>query len=355
VNQRRDVPLAELTTLRLGGPARRLLEPEDERELIAAVAAADAAGEPTLLLAGGSNLVIADAGFHGSVVRIATRGVSVAVVGGGERVRVTAAAGEPWDDLVARCVADGLAGIESLSGIPGSTGATPVQNVGAYGQEIAETLVAVRSYDRTTGVVAELTPEQCRFGYRTSAFKRSERHLLLDVTLELARTPLGSPIRYAQLAAALGYGLGERAPLQEVREAVLGLRRAKGMVVEAGDPDSVSAGSFFTNPVLAPAEFEALRNRLAERFGEALEPPSWQEPDGRVKTSAAWLVERAGFERGYALGGAGVSGKHSLALVNRGTATTAELIALARQIRDTVASSFGVNLLAEPTLVGVEL
>ena len=355
MQERHDVPLAELTTLQLGGPARRLLEPASAAELVEAVAAADASGEPLLLIAGGSNLVIADAGFEGTVVRIATRGFSTASIDDGERVRLTVAAGEPWDELVARCVADGLAGIECLSGIPGSTGATPIQNVGAYGEEVAETVVAVRAYDREAGEVVELTPQQCGFGYRSSAFKRSQRHLLLDVTFELERARVSQPIRYGQLAAELGLAVGERAPLAEVRDAVLALRRGKGMVVDAADPDSVSAGSFFTNPVLDPADFASLQRRVVARLGEGSEAPSWPEPDGRMKTSAAWLIERAGFGRGYGSGAAGVSTKHSLALVNRGGATTAELVALARELRDGVHETFGISLVAEPTLVGVAL
>ena len=355
MQERQDVPLAELTTLRLGGPARRLLEPESADELVEAVAAADASGEPLLLIAGGSNLVIADSGFDGTVVRIATRGLTTVSLDDGERVRLTAAAGEPWDELVAGCVAGGLAGIECLSGIPGSTGATPIQNVGAYGEEVAQTVVAVRAFDREVGEVVELTPRQCRFGYRSSAFKRSRRHVLLDVTFELERARVSRPIRYGQLAAELGLEAGERAPLAEVRDAVLALRRGKGMVIDAADPDSVSAGSFFTNPILETADFAALERRVVARLGADSNLPSWPEPDGRVKTSAAWLIEQAGFGRGYGSSAAGVSAKHSLALVNRGGATTAELVALARELRDGVDEAFGISLVAEPTLVGVAL
>jgi UDP-N-acetylmuramate dehydrogenase len=354
MQDRHDQPLAALTTLRLGGSARRLVEPESTTELVDAVAEADASGEPLLLIAGGSNLVIADAGFDGTAVRIATRGSRTESSDGG-RVRITVAAGEPWDELVAGCVADGLAGIECLSGIPGSAGATPIQNVGAYGEEVSETVIAVRAYDRTAGEVVELTPQQCGFGYRTSAFKGSPRHLLLDVTFELERARLSRPIRYGQLATELGLEAGERAPLGEVRDAVLALRRGKGMVVDAADPDSDSAGSFVTNPILDRADFAALQRRVVARLGEGTDAPGWPEPDGRVKTSAAWLIERAGFGRGYGSGAAGISTKHSLALVNRGGATTAELIALARELRDGVHELFGISLVAEPTLVGVAL
>lgn len=352
--ERHEVSLAELTTLRLGGNARRLLEPADERELVGAIAEVDAAGEPLLLLAGGSNLVIADAGWAGTVVRVATRGVEVADLGGG-RVRVAAAAGEPWDELVARCVVEGIAGFEPLSGIPGSVGATPIQNVGAYGGEIAESFVSLRAFDRENGRVVELGAEDCGFGYRTSAFKRSDRHAVLGVAFELERSPLSRPVRYAQLADALGVKPGARAPLAAVREAVLGLRGGKGMVVDPDDPDSVSAGSFFTNPILGPEAHEAFLARVAERLGADVAPPSWPEPGGAAKLSAAWLIERAGFGRGYGEGRAGISAKHTLALVNRGGATTGELVALAREIRDGVADAFGVTLRPEPTLVGVAL
>ena len=355
--QARDrVPLSRLTTLRLGGPARRLLEAGTDAELVEAVAGAGAAGDPTLLVAGGSNLVIADEGFAGTVVRVATHGLTVSSCGpGGERVTVEAAAGEPWDALVARCVADGLAGLECLSGVPGSTGATPIQNVGAYGQEVAERIASVRVYDTSDGAVCELAPADCRFAYRSSALRRSARYVVLGVTFVLERSPRACPIRYAELARALDAAPGAQPPLAEVREAVLALRAGKGMVIDPGDPDSVSAGSFFVNPLLSDEQMEALRRRVAARLGGGVRPPAWPDGDGRVKTSAAWLIERAGFRRGYGEGRVGVSRKHTLALVNRGGATTSELIALARELRDGVRDAFGVTLSAEPTLIGVEL
>jgi UDP-N-acetylmuramate dehydrogenase len=350
---RHDVPLAELTTLRLGGPARRVVEAGSPSDLIEAVAAADRAGEPILVMAGGSNLVIGDAGFDGLVVRVGTRGVEISR--DGDRVRLTIAAGESWDELVARCIDDRLAGIECLSGIPGSTGATPIQNVGAYGEDVAQTLVSVRTYDRDAGEIVVLDRSQCGFGYRTSAFKHSSRHLILDVTLELEASVVARPIAYAQLAAELGVGLGERPPPAEVRDGVLALRRAKGMVVDPADPDSVSAGSFFTNPILPADDFRELERHAADRLGPDTRPPRWDEPDGAVKTSAAWLIERAGYGCGYGTGPVGISTKHSLALVNRGGASTADLLALARELRDGVRETFGVTLTAEPTLVGVTL
>ncbi len=258
------VDLAPLTTLRLGGPARSLVEATTEAELVRA-----ASDPATLLLAGGSNVVVADAGVDATVVRVLTRGV--AVDDRGDHVVLRAAAGEPWDDLVARCVADGLVGVECLAGIPGSTGATPIQNVGAYGQEVADTVVAVRVLDRATGAVAELAPADCGFGYRTSAFKRSPgRWAVLDVALRLERGSESAPIRYSELARTLGVETGARAPLAEAREAVLELRRGKGMVLDPGDHDTWSAGSFFTNPFVdaGGASRRRARVRAARRDGE---------------------------------------------------------------------------------------
>jgi UDP-N-acetylmuramate dehydrogenase len=343
--------LASLTTLQLGGPARRVVEAHSEDEALAAVRAADEAGEPLLLLAGGSNVVVSDEGFPGVVVRLLTRGVARE---GDDRLEVQA--GEPWDPFVERCVADGLAGIECLSGIPGSVGATPIQNVGAYGQDVSETVVRVRVYDRLSRRVEELPAEACEFTYRSSAFKRNPgRWIVLAVTFSLERQPQSRPIAYAELARALGVELGATAPLADVRDAVLALRRRKGMVIDPADPDSVSAGSFFTNPILDLADFEELRRRVGSRGLDAAGLPAFPEPDGRVKTSAAWLVERAGFGRGYGMPGpAAISTKHSLALTNRGGATTAELLALAHEVADGVERAFGVRLVPEPVLVGEE-
>ena len=349
-----DTPLAPLTTLRLGGPADRLMTVETETDLVEAVREADAGGERLLLMAGGSNLVIADAGFPGLVVRVATRGIARAT-SDDERVRVTVQAGEEWDAVVAAAVAEELAGIETLSGIPGSTGATPIQNVGAYGQDVSATVVAVRVLDRRSGAVEDVPPEACGFAYRSSAFKGRETHAVLAVTFALARSPAAEPIRYAELARALDVKPGATPPLPEVREAVLRLRRAKGMVIDPDDPDSVSAGSVFMNPILAAPDFDALERRAAERLGAGARPPRFPEPDGRVKTSAAWLIERAGFSKGYGDGRIGITVKHSLALVNRGGGTTAELVALARELAHGVREAFGVALEPEPTLVGVSL
>jgi UDP-N-acetylmuramate dehydrogenase len=332
--------LAPLTTLRLGGPARRFVTADTQDELVAAIREADAAGDPLLVLAGGSNVVIADEGFPGVVVHVATRGIER----DGDALRVQA--GEPWDPLVARTVAEGLQGFECLSGIPGSAGATPIQNVGAYGQDVAETVTSVRVLDRATGEVAELDAAQCGFEYRHSVFKHRERWVVLEVAFRMREQRESGPLRYAELARALGVPVGGTAPLADVREAVLALRRGKGMVVDPGDPDSVSAGSFFTNPILTPEEFAALEARAESP------PPAFPEPDGRIKTSAAWLIQHAGFHRGDGNGRVGISGKHTLALVNRGGATTAELVALARTIAAGVAERYGVRLVPEPVFVG---
>ena len=282
--------LADLTTLRLGGPARRLVAATTEDEVVACVREADAAGEPLLVLAGGSNVVVADEGFPGTVVHVLTSGDER------DGDTLTVQAGEPWDPLVERAVRDGLAGIECLSGIPGSVGATPIQNVGAYGQEVSDTIVAVRVLDRESGRVETLAPGDCGFAYRSSVFKRTPgRWVVLAVAFALEASGASRPIRYAELARALGVEPGETAPLADVREAVLALRRRKGMVVDPADPDSVSAGSFFTNPILDAEAFARLERRVADRLGPDQQLPRWPEPDGRTKTSAAWLIERAGF------------------------------------------------------------
>jgi UDP-N-acetylmuramate dehydrogenase len=260
---------------------------------------------------------------------------------------LTVEAGETWDDVVAEAVAAGWSGLECLSGVPGSAGATPIQNVGAYGQEVAETITAVRAYDRRTDEVVTLSAADCGFAYRTSIFKHNERWIVLSVDFRLARSPESQPVRYAELARALDVPPGTRAPLAEVREAVLTLRAGKGMVLDPDDPDTYSVGSFFTNPVLDAAAFEA----LSERAGS---PPAWPGPDGVVKVSAAWLIERAGFTKGYAGRGVAISSKHTLALTNRG-GTTAALLDLAREIRDGVRDRFGVSLHPEPVLVGCSL
>lgn len=348
---RRDAPLAPLTTLRLGGPARRLLTAYDEDSLVAAVR--DAEG-PLLVLGGGSNLVLPDEGFAGTVVRVAVHGLSAAA--DGDRVLITAAAGEDWDAFVALCVADRLVGVEALSGIPGQVGASPVQNIGAYGQEVAQTIASVRAYDRTAGEVVVLSAADCGFTYRHSAFKAEpERWVVLAVTFSLAVGESSAPVGYAELARALGVEVGATAPLSDVRDAVLRLRRGKGMVLDAADPDTRSAGSFFTNPRLSAAEAEDLRDRVLARCGPDVTAPAWPDGDGRVKVSAAWLIERSGFGKGHFDGPVGISGKHTLALVHRGGGTTADLLRVARAVRDGVRDAFGVELVNEPVIVGGQL
>lgn len=349
-----QVTLAPYTTLRLGGPARRFFEVGDTDELIAEVTAADRNGEPLLVLGGGSNLVISDAGFDGSVVHVATRGQD-AVPDGDGRVRIRVRAGEEWEPFVARCVADGLSGVECLSGIPGRVGSTPIQNVGAYGQEVAQTITEVRALDRTTGRVVTLGHADCGFTYRDSVFKGSDRYVVLDVTFALETSGMSAPIGYAELARTLDVAPGDRVPIEEARTAVLALRRGKGMVIDPDDPDTRSAGSFFTNPILTADGFTELEKRVADRLGPGVEFPRYPAPDGQVKTSAAWLIERAGFTKGHARGPVRISTKHTLALTNPGGARTADLLALAREVRDGVRDRFGVELVNEPVMVGVKL
>ena len=353
MRERPGTPLSELTTLRVGGPADRLLDAETESEVVEAVDEADQAGRPILVMGSGSNLVVADQGFRGTVVRVVSRGVERA--GDGDSVRLWVAAGEPWDELVGRCVSDGLSGLECLSGIPGLTGATPIQNVGAYGQEVAQTIVSVRAYDRQTSAVGELSAAECGFAYRSSAFKGSDRYVVLAVSFDLERSTQAQPVRYPELARVLGVEVGDRVPLGDARDAVLSLRRSKGMVLDPADPDSVSAGSFFLNPLLRADDVATLERLARERLGEGVAVPAWPEGQDRVKVSAAWLIQQAGFGPGYGSGPAGISTKHTLALVNRGGATAADLVALARELRDGVRDVFGVTLTPEPRLVGLEL
>jgi UDP-N-acetylmuramate dehydrogenase len=340
---RTDVPLAPLTTLHLGGAAARMVEIEREQDLVAAVHDAEAHAEPIFVLGGGSNVVVADEGFPGLVVRMATRGIDVRTEP--EHVVVDVAAGEAWDGLVARAVEEGWGGIECMSGIPGLVGATPIQNVGAYGQEVRETIARVRAYDRTARAFVDMNPHDCQFAYRSSIFRRSERWVVTCVRFAFNLRREGI-VRYPELARSLGVRDGGRAPSRVVREMVIGLRRAKGMALDAKDPESSSAGSFFVNPIV---DTPTLAD-VAARAGAA--PPSFEMGEGRHKIAAAWLVERAGFVKGWGEGRVGVSRKHALALVNRGGATTSELLALARAVRDGVRAHFGISLDVEPVLVG---
>ncbi|MBK5111568.1 MAG: UDP-N-acetylmuramate dehydrogenase [Thermoleophilia bacterium] len=349
--ERSRAPLAPLTTIGLGGPADRLIRAESEEELIETVREADRDREKVFVIAGGSNVVIADEGVHATAIHVASHGIKTAREPD-ERVSLTVQAGEQWNAVVAASVADRLSGLECLAGIPGTTGATPIQNVGAYGQEVASTITALRVYDRESGETVTLAPADCGFGYRTSRFKGGDRYVVLAVTFTLTPSELSEPVAYPQLAEALGIEVGQRAPLSDVRIAVHALRRAKGMVIDPTDPDSVSVGSFFTNPVLTGSDFEQLQQRAAERVGPDDQLPTYPAPEGRVKTSAAWLIERSGFSRGYGDGDVGISDRHTLALINRGEGTTAELVALAREIADGVERDFGVKLVPEPVFVG---
>ncbi|GAB3355141.1 UDP-N-acetylmuramate dehydrogenase [Modestobacter lapidis] len=333
----RSARFADLTTLGVGGPIERLVEVTTEDELVAAVLDADEAGRPLLVLGGGSNIVAPDAGWAGDVVAVRTRGLRYR--SGARTVEVEAQAGEVWDDLVAATVAEGLAGMEALAGIPGSTGATPVQNVGAYGQEVAQTITAVRVLDRAARRQRVLRPADLGFAYRDSRLKQHPGELVvLSVTFALAPGRLSRPVGYAELAAKLGLQVGETAPLGDVRTAVLELRRGKGMVQDPADPDSRSAGSFFTNPIV-PAS-----------VGVA-ECPNWPAGSGRVKLSAAWLVQYAGFGRGTREGRVGISSKHALALTTEPGATAEELMAFAEKVVAGVQERFGVTLVPEPTAV----
>ncbi|SFD85781.1 UDP-N-acetylmuramate dehydrogenase [Blastococcus tunisiensis] len=330
---RRDVRLSDLTTLAVGGPVERLVEVGTADELVAAVREADEAGRPLLVLGGGSNVVAPDEGWPGDVVLVRSRGIERSGDG------LTVQAGHDWDALVAHTVEHGLAGIEALSGIPGSTGATPIQNVGAYGQEVAQTITAVRVWDRAEKAERILSPADCGFAYRDSRLKRAPaRFVVLEVTFRLFPGELSRPVSYAELARTLGVEIGAAAPLADVRAAVLDLRRGKGMVWDPADPDSRSAGSFFTNPIVP-----------ADRAVDGC--PSWPAADGMVKLSAAWLVQHAGFGRGTRDGHVGTSSRHSLALTTEDGATSAELLAFADRIAATAHEKFGVRLEREPTAV----
>ena len=337
--------LADLTTLRVGGPASRLVMARTEEDLVATVRDADARGEPVLLLGAGSNVVVSDEGFDGVVVIVATRGLR-AEVSDCAGAFLTVSAGEPWDRVVIHTLSQEWIGLETLSGIPGATGATPIQNVGAYGADVSATIARVRTWDRVAGRIVTYAASDCGFGYRSSRFKEGPgRHVVIDVSFQLELGPLSAPVRYAELAAALGVEVGQRAPLVRVRDAVLALRRSKGMVLDAEDHDTWSAGSFFTNPLLSAEDAATLPDGA----------PRYAQPDGRVKTSAAWLIDHSGFGKGYGSGPARLSAKHTLALTNRGAATAEDVLDLARTVREGVRERFGVTLEPEPVLVGCRL
>nr|WP_255455822.1 UDP-N-acetylmuramate dehydrogenase [Cryobacterium fucosi] len=377
---------ADLTTMRVGGMPARLLAPATESELALAALTVWGSGDEWMLLGGGSNTVVCDDGFDGTVIRVLTRGVTVLEPGAGgaaapDRVRLRVQGGEPWDDLVAHTVAQGWSGLEALSGIPGSTGASPVQNIGAYGQELSDSLVAIDFLDHGTGARRRIEAAELELGYRTSALKQGLLGLVLAVELELHDTraeasvlgsALSRPVAYPQLAAALGVQVGDRVPLEALRASVLALRGAKGMVLDAGDPDTHSAGSFFTNPIVSLAFSRTMPDAaprwplgglelpdrvipLDEYYGVGPVPDA--TPARLVKLSAAWLIENSGISRGFRLPGsrAAISGKHTLALTNSGGATADEVGQLARFVQGRVQSEFGVILQPEPLLVGLDL
>jgi len=348
VTPRARVPLAAYTTLGVGGAARWFADAADEATLLDALRWARARATPLRVLGGGSNLVVADRGVEALVVRMALRGVTSRTVDGG--VEVTAAAGEPWDDFVRLAVERGWAGLECLSGIPGLVGATPMQNVGAYGQEVSDTITHVRVLDTRDGSVTDVPAAECGFSYRDSAFKRREpgRYVVLAVTYRLR--PGGAPaLRYTDVERHLA-ARGVRAPtLADVRESVLAIRRSKSMVIDPADPNRRSCGSFFTNPIIEAAALADVERRVADRA-----MPRWPQPDGRIKLSAAWLIEHAGFRRGQREGPVGLSTRHALAIVAHDGARAADVLAFARRLQTTVAERFGVRLVPEPVYWGAD-
>jgi UDP-N-acetylmuramate dehydrogenase len=349
---REDVPLAPYTTLRIGGPARYFAGAHNEDELFEALAFATGLGLPVFILGGGSNVLFADEGFPGLVLHVALKGIGWS----GDGV-VTASAGEDWDEFVGQCVERELAGIECLSGIPGLVGGTPVQNVGAYGQEVSETITSVRVYDRLTNQIVELSNAACRFSYRASVFNTSERDRYIVLAATFALNPHGEPaIRYPDLDNIFA-GSSTRPALKHVRDAVRSIRLRKAMLLVPGDPDGCSAGSFFKNPIVTAAFFERMTEdaRAQNRITRDQEVPRYSAGDGKVKVPAAWLIEHAGFHKGYTRGRAGISSKHSLAIINRGGATAREVLGLANEIQERVQAKFGVYLQPEPVLVGFEV
>ncbi len=334
--------LSSFTTLGVGGPATNFLHVKSEAELIAAVKSADDSKTPLLILGGGSNVLISDSGFAGTVVRVETTGNSYEIdaCSGGT---LTVSAGSDWDEFVAFTIEEGLANLESLSGIPGTIGGAPIQNIGAYGHEVSEVIARVRTYDRTKQEIKTFMASECNFSYRSSIFKESTgRYVILDVTFQLRKGEQSLPIGYAELANELGVEIGARVEISKVRDAVLKLRGAKGMLVGQGIN---SAGSFFMNPIL--------KKDIADKLPS--DAPRWPMPDGRVKTSAAWLMEHAGVSKGDRLAGAQISPKHVLALSNSGDATAKDLIELARSAQEKVKAKFGIELQSEVQLVGLSL
>ena len=337
--------IKKYTTLRLGGPAKKLVHVATEEELVNAVKAADVAGEEVLIIGGGSNVLVGDEGFNGTVIRVETKGNSyhVDACSGG---MITVAAGEDWDGFVEWILSKGFAGLETMSGIPGTVGGAPIQNIGAYGHEVSEVIARVRTWDRKAGAYKTFSNSECEFSYRSSVFKKNPgRYVIIDVTFQLRNGEVSLPIKYKELASYLGVDLEERALVSDVRKAVLALRAAKGMLLDEKDHDTWSAGSFFVNPIVSKEIAATL----------PADAPRWPQADGRIKTSAAWLMENAGMKKGKAHNGAAISTKHVLALVNTGSATAADIVDIARSARSAVHEKFGITLEPEVQFVGLSL
>jgi UDP-N-acetylmuramate dehydrogenase len=334
--------LSKYTSLRVGGPAKKIVHVSTESEIIAAIKESE--GSPVLIMGGGTNVLIADTGFDGTVIHISNDSIQ-AEMDACSGATLTIGAGQNWDQFVQITIDRGLAGLETLSGIPGSVGAAPIQNIGAYGHEVSEFITRVRTYDREEKEVKTFTNSQCEFSYRSSHFKEHPgRYVILDIAFQLRQGEMSDPITYIELSKKLGIEPGEKASVMEVRSAVLELRASKGMLISE-DPDSWSAGSFFTNPIISQQDADSLPNAT----------PKWPLNDGRVKISAAWLIENSGMHKGDAIGGARISTKHVLALTNSGTATASDIAALAKKARDQVKEKFGITLIAEVNLIGVEI
>ena len=348
---RENVSLAEYTTLQIGGPASYFAEVTTTESLITGVEWARSRGLSIFILGGGSNVVIADNGFDGLVLHPTIKGRQTSEIG--DKVLVTVGAGEAWDVFVSTCIANNWAGIECLSGIPGRVGATPIQNVGAYGQEISETLARLNAFDTQTNEIVNISAEHCEFGYRTSRFKTRDRNrfVIMEVTYRLA--PDGVPaVKYAELQRYLS-GISKTQPvLADVRDAVIAIRRRKAMVIDPADSDSRSVGSFFVNPVISQTEYDEVKTRARRRAPQGAEIPVFPAPDEKIKLSAAWLIEHAGFPRGFIFGNVGTSSKHSLAIINRGGGRAAEIRKLSEMIISEVENIFGVTLIPEPLFIG---
>ena len=335
--------LSDYTSLRVGGPAKKFVDVSSEAEIIAAI---EAAGDsPILIMGGGTNILVSDSGFEGTVIHISNN-LLKSEVDACSGATLTIGAGENWDEFVAMTIERGFAGLESLSGIPGTIGASPIQNIGAYGHEVAEYITRVRTYDRIAKGLKTFTNSECEFSYRNSHFKvHPGRYVVLDVQFQLRMGEMTTPIMYAELAAKLGITVGDKAPVVATRTAVLELRGMKGMLLSKTDHDSWSAGSFFTNPIVSKEIADAL----------PADAPRWPTEDGKVKTSAAWLIEHSGIHKGDEIGGARISTKHVLALSNSGSATASDIAALATRARNHVQEKFGITLVAEVNLIGLEI